>query len=244
MVSFNKSSEAEGVAASMPNVTVQFRALGGVGALVGAALAWAMVGDALAVCLGLGVYVAAMGLADRSLRASYPHRAIGLCNVATMARLVLVSVLVAAAVAPAPPWVVFAVALIAFAMDGLDGWLARREGYASAFGARFDMEVDSGLALVLALLAWQSGHVGVYVIILGLPRYAFWITGFAAPWLNGPLPERFSRKVVCVVQIAALIIVLVPFVTAPIASGVAGLAALALVWSFTLDVRLLWQTRA
>jgi phosphatidylglycerophosphate synthase len=38
------------------------------------------------------------------------------------------------------------------ALDGLDGWLARRFGLASAYGARFDMEVDGFLILVLALL--------------------------------------------------------------------------------------------
>ena len=44
------------------------------------------------------------------------------------------------------------------ALDGVDGWLARRSGIASAFGARFDMEIDALLILVLAVLAWRSAR--------------------------------------------------------------------------------------
>ena len=43
---------------------------------------------------------------------------------------------------PAPP--------LLLALDGLDGWAARRQGLVSAFGARFDMEVDALLILALA----------------------------------------------------------------------------------------------
>lgn len=245
MVMSNKPSNADArFAQAVPNVSVQFTGVGLVGAVVCGVLAWVLVGDLAAVLSGLGLYAIAIIVAHVGLTQSFPHKVIGLCNVATMARLVLVAVLIAALVAgTAPEWGVFGIALVAFALDGIDGWLARREGRASAFGARFDMEVDSILALTLALLAWQSGTVGVYVIILGLPRYAFWVAQFPCPWLNGDLPERFSRKVVCVVQISALILALFPLVSASIASVIAGIAAIALVWSFALDVRMLWRAR-
>ncbi|OAN79101.1 hypothetical protein A8B78_01580 [Jannaschia sp. EhC01] len=209
-----------------------------------AGLAWALIADLPAVMAGLALYAVTMAVALAGLAASFPHRVIGLCNVATILRLTLVSVLCAALVASNPPdWAMFWVALLAFALDGVDGWLARREGRASTFGARFDMEVDSLLALLLALLAWQSGSVGAYVIILGLPRYIFWAAQFPFPWLNGALPERFSRKVVCVAQIAALILALFPPVPPLLASLCVGLAAVALVWSFWLDVRVLREAR-
>lgn len=248
MVISNKPNDAdEGVLqrSAAPSVSAQFLAVGLVGAVGSVAIGGALVGDLAGVLCGLGVYGVAMAVAFNGLRSGFPYDVIGLCNVATIARVMLVSVLIAALVATnAPPWAVFFVAIAAFALDGLDGWLARREGRASAFGARFDMEVDSMLALVLALLAWQSGTVGAYVIILGLPRYAFWVAQFAFPWLDGDLPERFSRKVVCVLQIAALILVLFPLVSPSLAAAVAGLAAVALVWSFWTDVRLLWRARA
>lgn len=237
MVISNKTTDTAGIT---PGVSVQFASVGLVGAVLGSALAWALVADVGAVLTGLALHAVVMAVALIGLTTGFPHRVIGLCNVATTARLMLVAVLLSALVAPvAPPWAVFTVALVAFALDGLDGWLARREGRASAFGARFDMEVDSLLALVLALLAWQSGSVGVYVILLGLPRYAFWVAQFPFPWLNGALPERFSRKVVCVVQIAVLIVALFPGVPAWLASLCVGGAALALIWSFWSDIRLL-----
>lgn len=246
MMIFNKPSDADDIhARTLPGVGLQFVGVGLVGAVAVCALAFALVGDVTALVVGLALYAVVMGVALTGLAAGFPHRVIGLCNVATIARLVLVCALVAALVAQgAPGWVVFCIAVVAFALDGLDGWLARRARRASSFGARFDMEVDSLLALVLALLAWQSGSVGVYVIVLGLPRYVFWIAQFPFPWLNGDLPERFSRKVVCVVQIAALILALFPQVPTLLASLFAGVAAVVLVWSFWLDVRVLKGARA
>lgn len=246
MVMSNKSSEVRrGV---MPSVPWQFATAGLAGAVFGGGLTWFLFQDVRALGVASGLYALAMTVVLRGVSARYPHAVMGFCNGATMARLVLVAVLVAGLVVglfaqDTPAWPIFAVAVLAFALDGLDGWLARREGLTSAFGARFDMEVDSALALVLALLAWQSGTVGAYVIILGLPRYVFWLAQFAFPWLNGALPERFSRKVVCVVQIFALILALFPPVPAIVASGIAILSAVGLVWSFGADVRLLSRAR-
>lgn len=228
------------------SATAQFVGVGVAGLAVVMALGWLMIGSAGAGLAGGAIFfVGAMAVAGNALRASYPHRVIGLCNIVTVARLVMACALIAALIAAgAAPWAIFAVGALAFALDGLDGWLARRAGLVSAFGARFDMEVDSVLAMVLALHAFQSGAVGAYVIVLGLPRYIFWVAQFPFPWLAAPLPERFSRKVVCVLQIAALILVLLPLVPAVLAAGVAGIAALALVWSFWRDVHWLWQARA
>ena len=65
-----------------------------------------------------------------------------------------------------------ALATVVAVLDGIDGWLARRTGMASDFGARFDMETDAALIMVLALLAWQFGKAGVWVLASGLLRYA------------------------------------------------------------------------
>src|SRR4051794_37106531 len=42
------------------------------------------------------------------------------------------------------------VTVVALVLDGVDGRVARRTGTVSAFGARFDMEVDAFLILVLS----------------------------------------------------------------------------------------------
>ncbi|MFP4328489.1 MAG: CDP-alcohol phosphatidyltransferase family protein, partial [Paracoccaceae bacterium] len=122
--------------------------------------------------LALLTYGVAVALAGRGLHRHYPHARLGLCNLMTLARLALVSALVAPLAAGAgASWPVFAVAAVALSLDGVDGWLARRQGLVSDFGARFDMEVDSALALVLALNA--SAAAGPAALLLGLPRYLF-----------------------------------------------------------------------
>ena len=166
-----------------------------------------------------------------------------MCNIVTLVRLALAAALLAPLVGDAAPWAVFAVALLALALDGVDGWLARRESRVSAFGARFDMEVDSALALILALNAWASGTTGAIVLLIGLPRFAFASAAWALPWLGRPAPERFSRKAVCVLQLGTLIALQLPPVAADLANPVVAVVALALLWSFGRDILWLWRTR-
>ena len=107
----------------------------------------------------------------------------------------------------------------------------------------FDVEVDAAFALLLAVYAARTGMTGPYVVLLGLPHYLFRIAGSVLPWLNQPLPERFSRKAVCVLQIAALIAVLVPLFHGPALDGLIIVVVLALLWSFGRDIRWLYRTR-
>ena len=51
-------------------------------------------------------------------------------------------------------------AAVALVLDGVDGQVARRTGTVSALGARFDMEVDAFLMLVLSVYvasSWPRG---------------------------------------------------------------------------------------
>jgi phosphatidylglycerophosphate synthase len=190
-------------------------------------------------------FAVAATLAGRALNRTYPHEHLGLCNAITLTRLALTMALVGPLVAgAAASWAVFAVAVIALSLDGFDGWLARRQGYVSEFGARFDMEVDSALALVLALSAAMTSGAGAVAILLGLPRYLFAIAGWALPWMRRDLPERFSRKAVCVVQLGALIALQAPILPEVFAMALVPLVALVLAWSFALDVTWLWRRRA
>ena len=214
------------------------------GAMLVAATGLALVGADAALWLALTGYALGTGLVLILMRRGYPHDTLGFCNVATLGRLALTAALIAPLAAEAAPWGVFAVAAIALSLDGVDGWLARRDGLMSDFGARFDMEVDSALALILALNAWAAGSAGAIVLLIGLPRYAFAAATLAFPWLDGPLPERFSRKVVCVIQIATLIALQLPPVAANVANPVVAAVAVALVWSFGRDVLWLWRARA
>ncbi|MBF9041895.1 CDP-alcohol phosphatidyltransferase [Rhodobacterales bacterium HKCCE4037] len=196
-----------------------------------------------AMQIGAGIFALLAGVAGMGLARDYPHSALGLCNSVTLLRMSLAAALVAALVTGGgEAWPLFTVAALAFALDGVDGYLARREGLTSAFGARFDMEVDSILALTLAALAFQSGAAGAYVLLLGLPRYAFGAAALIWPWMTAQLPERFSRKVVCVIQIAVLLAMLFPPAGSPFTDILAGVAAMALIWSFWRDVDWLRRT--
>lgn len=206
------------------------------------AIAYLLVGaHSAALALATVVYVAAATLAV-AMAHRLPLKEVGLCNLVTLTRLLLTSALIAPVVAPGTTATIIAIAILALVLDGIDGWLARRHGHESRFGARFDMEVDAAFGLVLALNAWQAGVAGPEVLLLGLPRYLFAIVGRIVPWLAMPLPDRFGRKVVCVLQILVLIALQLPLLAGPPATVLVLVALGALGWSFGRDV--LWLRAA
>lgn len=180
----------------------------------------------------------------------YPHPRFGACNTITLLRAGLGATLLTPLLLQggstdiAQSWAIVLVATLALSLDGVDGWLARRDGLSSTFGARFDMEVDAALAFILSLLALADGTVGPVVLVLGLMRYAFVGASWALPWLAAPLPDKMGRKVVCVIQIAALIVLQAPIVTGHLAMAIASGAAVALIWSFGRDILWLWRHRS
>jgi len=139
---------------------------------------------------------------------------------------------------------VVVIASVAAALDGVDGWIARRTRTATAFGARFDMETDALLILVLSALVWKSAKAGSWVLASGLMRYAFVAAAAIWPWLQEPLEPSRRRQMVCVVQVVALIAALVPPVGSPAASAIAAAGLAALAWSFLVDILWLWRLRA
>jgi len=138
-------------------------------------------------------------------------------------------------------WAVSALAALALALDGLDGLIARRHGRTSRFGALFDQEIDAGLILVLCLLLGLSGKIGFWIVALGAMRYVFLVAGRVWPVLGRPLPPSAIRKAVCAIQVAALLISLLPPVAPAIAGWIGGGALVVLALSFGRDV--LWLLR-
>lgn len=132
-------------------------------------------------------------------------------------------------------------ALLALMLDGIDGWVARRTRTNTWFGAHFDMELDAGLVLALSVAVALLGKVEAWILLIGVMRYAFVIAGLAWPWLRAELPERLRRKAGCVVQVATLLVCLLPVVDATWATRVSAIALLLLFASFALDVRWLWR---
>lgn len=137
--------------------------------------------------------------------------------------------------------IVVGLAGVALALDLVDGYVARRTDSASAFGARFDMEVDAFLIAVLSI------HVatvfGWWVLLIGAMRYLYVAAGRALPWLRLPLPSRRSAKVIAAIQGVTLAVAasgLLPYGLVRFALA----AALALlVESFGQDCWALWRRR-
>lgn len=137
---------------------------------------------------------------------------------------------------PRVEWAVVAAVLVALVLDGIDGRLARRLGQASDFGARFDMEVDALLILILSGAALLLDKAGWWVLLIGLMRYGFVFAQVFLPALSAPLPPSFRRKTVCVLQVAGLCALVVPGVAPPISTVIAAISLAALAGSFAVDV--------
>lgn len=142
---------------------------------------------------------------------------------------------------PAAAWAIVGFTILLLILDGFDGRLARRDGHTTAFGARFDMETDAALTLALAILCWQFGKAGPWILAVGLMRYAFVAASLAAPWLARPLPYSRRRQTICIVQLSGLLAVLSPLFPVP-ASTLVGIATLLLLAaSFAVDID--WLSR-
>ncbi|WP_243418345.1 CDP-alcohol phosphatidyltransferase family protein [Actinomycetospora cinnamomea] len=186
--------------------------LGPVGLVAGATAAAALV----AVLVGAGV--------DR----------LGPAGRVTLARAVLGVGVTALVADPVSVAALVACAAVALALDGVDGAVARRRGVASSFGARFDMEVDAALVLVLSVHV--AGLLGSWVLLIGLARYLFVAAGTVLPWLRGELVPLFSGKVVAAVQGIVLVVAASQLLPAVVAAVLVAAALAALAWSFGRDV--------
>lgn len=139
-------------------------------------------------------------------------------------------------------WVVVALAVPMLVLDAVDGAVARRT-VVTARGARFDEETDAAAVLVLSVAAAVT--VGPWTVLAGLLRYAFLLAGTVLPPLRERLEYSLARRVVAAVQGPALLLGVVPGVSAPLAATACGAALVALLWSFGRDVhQLLSRARA
>lgn len=204
---------------------------------------WALDLSVSFMCAAVLVYGALA--AALALRWKHMHLGLGAANRVTLLRGALVAFVSGALVVPetlsSHAWLFAAVSLVALSLDGVDGWVARRTGSASDFGARFDMELDALFILVLCLCMMTLGKAGAWVVAIGAMRYAFVAAMPVWPWLRAPLPERWRRKAVCVLQVAVLLVCLMPVVEPGVAAPLLFLSLAVLTWSFAVDVHWLWR---
>ncbi|WP_329415276.1 CDP-alcohol phosphatidyltransferase family protein [Streptomyces sp. NBC_00704] len=192
---------------------------------------------------GLVFAVATWAVLSRALHRS-SLRTFGPANRVTLGRATLVggvTALVADSFESTPPvTLLVGLTAVALILDGVDGKVARRTNTSTALGARFDMEVDAFLILVLSV--YVSTTLGPWVLLIGGMRYAFVAAARVAPWLNAPLPPSTARKTVAALQ--GVLLLLAGSALLPYAAtfAVVLLALGSLVWSFGRDVLWLWRT--
>ena len=191
---------------------------------------------------GLAFAVASWAVLSRALHRSR-LRSFGPANRVTLGRATLVggvTALVADSFESSPPVTLFVgLTAIALILDGVDGKVARATGTSTPLGARFDMEVDAFLILVLSV--YVSMEFGPWVLMIGGMRYAFVAAARAYPWLNAELPPSMARKTVAAMQGICLLLAASGYLPQVMSLGVVLLALGSLIWSFGRDV--LWLRR-
>jgi phosphatidylglycerophosphate synthase len=227
-------------------ITSKLVGLVAVVALANVAGAALPVGDRYAL-KAAALFALIMGLSIGFLQEHHPFTRFGAANQITTVRAILVALVAALVGEPEVPAVAaaaVAASVAATLLDGVDGWLARRDRTASRFGARFDMEIDALLILALSVLAWRHGKAGEWVVASGLLRYLFIAAGVAAPRLRAPLPASRRRQSICVIQIAALTLIMLPVIRRPASMWIAAAALVLLSYSFLTDTVWLWRRAA
>ena len=209
--------------------------------LAAAATTWTVLDlGATYVAQVTALYAAMVVLILTKLPDSLPRPGLGPANRVTMVRTIFTLSLAGLALHPEGlntlgRWWVVVLGTVIMVMDGFDGWVARRTGTDTEFGARFDMETDAFLMLVLSALVWAEGRAGAWVLMIGAMRYLFVAASWVLPALTAPLFPSFRRKFVCVIQGIALLVALGPIIPGGMAVGVAGAALAMLIWSFGVD---------
>jgi phosphatidylglycerophosphate synthase len=209
------------------------------------AATWWLLGLAASfVWVAGGLYLSMCFLILSQVREELPGPGLGPANRVTVGRAVLAIPVLALSLFPGPltatgAWWVIVVSTAVLILDGVDGRVARRTGSESAFGARFDMELDAALIIALSVLVWSNGRAGAWVLLIGLMRYIFVLASWVVPSLSRELPKSRRRQTVCVVQGIALLVALGPIIPAPIALLVVAVSLGLLLYSFAVDVRLL-----
>jgi phosphatidylglycerophosphate synthase len=235
-----------------PGLTREARSV--IGCSLGLAVAAApvpVIGGALggwAALSGVLLFTGLLIAVERGLVAYHPHPRFGMANRITLVRAGISCLIAARSIDPDPlgapeRWLLAAIAVAALLLDGADGWAARRQQLTSAFGARFDMEVDAFAILVLATTVAKVDAVPVWVLAIGAVRYLYLAAGWIVPLLRRSLPaDPFAdrrRKTIAVVQSIALVIALSPATSAGWAAAVCGSALALLAYSFGADICML-----
>ncbi|MEM9452868.1 MAG: CDP-alcohol phosphatidyltransferase family protein [Myxococcota bacterium] len=128
--------------------------------------------------------------------------------------------------------------LAVFALDGLDGWWARRTRTATPFGAAFDQEADAFLVTMTSAALVQAELAPSWVLLTGALRYGYVLVVHGLR-LRGEAPRStIARYVFAVLVLCMSAAMLWP---SPITRGALRLASALLVWSFGRSLWWSWR---
>ena len=198
----------------------------------------------LAILIAASVYLVFIGLVFLWLPEHSPHLRLGTANRITIFRAALVANLAAASLTPAifmsHGLAMAAIMVFTFALDGVDGWFARRFSQASRFGARLDQELDAAFTLVLAATIFWMDKAGAWILLAGAWHYLFHGLRSAFPGFRNNLPFSHRRRIICGAVVASLIACASPFLEPPYAEFLGLAIVILLSASFLIDILWLW----
>ena len=164
----------------------------------------------------------------------------GAANWVTSVRLVSL-LLLAAWIDADMPFAAAALAWSIFALDWLDGYLARRNQSETTFGALYDSEVDACFTLLLTWGVFMLDRAGAWVLIGGLLRYVYVLTLHLTGMHEREAPRSRLGRYVFGLSIGGYTLSLWPF-SGTGALLLSGAATLLLCYSFSRGF--LWTLRA
>ncbi len=100
----------------------------------------------------------------------------------------------------------------AVALDGFDGYLARRFNQVSSWGGLFDKEVDSFLVAGIATLLYLRFQFPIAILLIGLLHYWYELLLYVLAWqaLKTP-PNPIGKYVAAILFISLLLAIVLPY---------------------------------
>lgn len=137
-----------------------------------------------------------------------PAGRFGVPNLITTARLLMTMALLFAD-GRHPGWQLAAGAGVILLLDVVDGWVARKTGQSSPFGASYDVEADALLVMSIAVLLFSRGTAGPWVLVAGLLRYAYVLAPALFPTPIGQAPRSRHGRITYVTMLSCFILAMV-----------------------------------
>ena len=106
-------------------------------------------------------------------------------NLITLARILLVPIVVWAIATPGAMWIAFVLFLVAGVSDAIDGFLAKRFGMTTVLGAYLDPLADKALIVSIYLTLGINNQIPRWLVILVVSRDILIVGGIMLAWVVG-----------------------------------------------------------